>query len=164
VLRIKRHGHLRWQGFHFGSGFDVELTYSKNIRVDGGVIGLTEDYDLTRPLAQFLTLNQDLINERVPLIEAALANYRQFYREECRWKSRVLSYRFLSLVYDHPRNPTGLAESSIEFERDMRVRQLMLGSSAVFHAAYERLRVVTSSELATWWYLFWVSELVVLFV
>jgi len=67
----------------------------------------------------------------------------------------VLTYRFLTYVYDQPRDPTGLAKSSIEFERDLRVRQLMVGSEAVFETAYERLAAVSTSQVATWWYIFW---------
>ena len=158
VLKIKRHGHLIWQDLQWGSGFDVELTYSKTVRVDGGAIGLVEDYDLTQPLARFLSLNRDLIRERVPAIEAALDSYRQHYWKESHWKTRVMTYGFLSSVYDKPRDPIGLAESSIESERDPRVRRLMIGNEAVFRVTYERLSAVTSSRLATWWYIFWVSE------
>jgi hypothetical protein len=160
VLQIKRRGHLIWKGLHLGSGFEVELTYGNNVKADGGIIGLNDDYDLTQPLARFLALNQDLVLDRLRNIEAIIASYRHHHRKECRTKARVLTYRFLSFVYDHPRDPTGLAESSIEFERDMRVRQLMVGNEAVFEAAYQRLSAVSSSELATWWYVFWVNLLV----
>jgi len=134
---------------------DVELTYAKNVRVDGGIIGLTDDYELTPALARFLVLNQDLIPRRLEHIEATLNGYRHYYRRECHKKANVLTYRFLTYVYDQPRDPAGLAKSSIEFERDLRVRQLMVGSEAVFEAAYERLAVVSTSEAATWWYIFW---------
>jgi hypothetical protein len=117
---------------------------------------------LTPPLAKFLALNQDLVLERVRDIEAIIVGYRHHHRKECRAKARILTYRFLSFVYDRPRDPTGLAESSIEFERDMRVRQLMVGNEAVFEAVYQRLSAVSSSELATWWYIFWACLLVMI--
>jgi hypothetical protein len=126
------------------------------VRVDGGIIGLTDDYELTPALSRFLVLNQDLILRRLEHIEATLGGYRQHYRREYRTKANVLTYRFFTHVYDRPQDPTSLAKSSIEFERDLRVRQLMVGSEAVFEAAYERLTVVSTSEAATWWYIFWV--------
>lgn len=124
--------------------------------MDGDLIGVTEDFELTPPLAHFLALNEDLILSRLGKLEALISAYRRHHEKECRHKAHVLSYRFLSHVYDQPRAPTGLAESSIEFERDLRVRQLMLGNEAVFEAAYDRLCAVSTTETATWWYIFWV--------
>ncbi|KAJ6604613.1 hypothetical protein DFH09DRAFT_1123281 [Mycena vulgaris] len=155
VLRIKRRGHLEWDGLQLGSGFDIELNYAKDVRVDGDIIGLNDDFDLTPDLARFIALNQDLIPRRLAHIEETLFNYRRHHRKECRWKSHVLTYRFLTHVFDRPRESSGLAESSIQFERDLRVRQLMVGNEAVFQTAYERLEAVSSTPTATWWYLFW---------
>jgi hypothetical protein len=157
VLRIKRRGHLKWGDLQLGSGFDIELNYAKDVKVDGDIIGLNDDYDLTPDLARFLALNQDLIPRRLEYIEQTLFQYRRHHRKECRWKSHVLTYRFLTHVYDRPRESSGLTESSIQLERDLRVRQLMVGNEAVFQTAYERLQAVSSSPTATWWYLFWVS-------
>ncbi|KAJ7783745.1 hypothetical protein DFH07DRAFT_788969 [Mycena maculata] len=155
VLRIRRRGHLEYDGLQLGSGFEIELNYAKDVKVDGDVIGLNDDYDLTPDLARFIALNQDLIPRRLEHIEETLANYRRHHRKECRWKYHVLTYRFLTHVYDRPRDSTGLAESSIRFERDLRVRQLMVGNEAVFRTAYERLEGVSRTPAATWWYLFW---------
>ena len=156
ILNIKRRGYLVWEGIQLGSGFDVELVYTKNVRLDGGIIGLNDDYDLTGPLAQFLALNHNSIGSQLRHIEAVVTAYREHYKNECRQKVNVLTYRFLTHVYDQPRDPSGLAASSIEFERDLRVRQLMVGSEAVFETTYERLSAVSATEVATWWYLFWV--------
>jgi len=155
VLRIKRRGHLRWEGLQLGSGFSIELHYAKDVQVDGDIIGLNDDYDLTPDLARFIALNQDLIPRRLEYIEEVLASYRRHHRKECRWKSHVLTYRFLTHVYDRPREPPGVAESSIQLERDLRVRELMAGNQAVFQTAYERLEAVSSSSTTAWWYLFW---------
>ncbi|KAJ7038241.1 hypothetical protein C8F04DRAFT_998180 [Mycena alexandri] len=155
VLRIRRHGHLEWEGLPLGSGFEIELHYAKNVQVDGDIIGLNDDYDLTPDLARFLSLNQDLIPRRLQRIEEALHGYRRHHRKESRWKSHVLTHRFLTHVYDQPRESSGLAESSIQFERDLRVRELMVGNEAVFQTSYERLEAVSTSPTATWWYLFW---------
>ncbi|KAI0274852.1 hypothetical protein BC834DRAFT_814779 [Gloeopeniophorella convolvens] len=155
TLNIKRKGYLMWDGLQLGSGFDIELVFDKRVTVDGDVIGINDDYNLTPALAQFLALNHALIHSRLRSLESLLANYRQFCHNECKKKADVLTYRFLSQVYDHPKDPERLAKSSIEQERDLRVRQLLVGSEAAFQTSYDRLLAVSSTELATWWYIFW---------
>ena len=159
ILCIKRQGQLTWQELNLGSGFQVELNYSKRVTVLGEVIGLTKHFDLTPPLARFLELNKQLIDEGLYEIEEKLSGYRRHYRKECLWKRRVLSYRFLAFVYDRPRDPSQLVQSSMENERDPRVRRLMMDSEAVFKTAYNRLAAVSTSEVATWWYIFWVGNM-----
>ncbi len=156
TLSIRRKGYLIWEESQLGSGFDVEIIYDKHVKVDGGVIGINDEYDLTPALAQFLAQNHALIRSRVSGIEALLAGYRQFCQQECRAKTEALTYGFLSRVYDHPRDPEGLAQDSIKHEHDLRVRQLLVGNEAVFRLTYERLVAVSTTELATWWYIFWV--------
>jgi hypothetical protein len=157
VLRVKPRGHLPWQGFQLASGFDVELTYEKNVRVTGENIGLNDDFDLTQPLARFLFLNQDRIHARLQLLETALANYRAHHKKEAHAKHRVLTYRFQSL-YDEPREPKSFSGSAIELESDLRVKQLISGNDTVFQSAYERLSVVSNSQATRWWYIFWVRH------
>lgn len=157
VFHLKHHGHHFWENQNLGSGFEIELVYNKDVKVGGDLIGLNDDYDLTRPLAHFLTLNECLIPGPLSHLEHVLRRYRHHCLKECEWKSDTLTYRFLAMVYDRPREPDGLAQSSIEHERDIRVRQLMLGSEVAFDLAYKRLAHVSTSEVATWWYIFWVS-------
>jgi hypothetical protein len=156
ILRIQRRGHLIWHGAQLGSGFNVELCYTKKIILTGDAIGLNDGHDLTAPLARFLKTNQVLISEKLQFIEESLSSYRRHYGQECRRKHQVLSYRFLSHVYDRPRPPGGLTKSSIEAEHDPRVHRLMSDNEAVFEIAYERLARVSMSEAATWWYILWV--------
>ena len=156
VVRVIPRGHLIWEGLQLGSGFDVRLIYSKDVEVGGDVIGLNDDWDLTVPLARFLRMNQRLIPERLSHIEGIIRNYRRHYLEESRAKSNVLTYRFFTNVYEMPRDPTRLAESSITHEKDIRVRQLMLGCEKILQTTYDRLSAVTTTEAATWWYIFWV--------
>ncbi|KAI0651926.1 hypothetical protein C8Q79DRAFT_997151 [Trametes meyenii] len=155
VFHVKRGGHVQWEGLDLGSGFDVELTYAKQVQVSGAIIGLTDDYEITEPLARFLSMNEQLIPGRLSYIEAVLHNYRRHLRKEREWKRTTLSYRFLTTVYDQPREPRGLSESAIEIEGDLRVRKLMASSVNIFEITYYRLCVVSRSELATWWYIFW---------
>ncbi|KAH9898326.1 hypothetical protein C8Q73DRAFT_395301 [Cubamyces lactineus] len=155
VFHIKRRGHIQWEGLDLGSGFDIELTYAKRVQVGGDIIGLTDDFELTPPLAHFLAMNEHLIPNRLPYIEAILHNYRQHFRRECEWKKETLTYRFLTAVYDQPREPRGLSDSAIALEHDARVRKLMASNVNIFEITYDRLCAVTKTELATWWYIFW---------
>ena len=157
VLRVIPRGHLVWEGLQLGSGFDVRLIYSKDVEAGGDVIGLNDDWDLTVPLARFLRMNQRMIPERLSHIEGIMQSYRKHYLGEARAKSNVLTYRFFTNVYDIPRDPTRLAESTIAHEKDVRVRQLMLGCEKALQTTYDRLSVVTKTEAATWWYIFWVG-------
>jgi hypothetical protein len=157
TLNIKRKGYLMVEGLQLGSGFDVEIIYGKHVKIDGASIGINDEYDLTPKLAQFLSQNHTLIRSRVSGIEALLTDYRHFCQQECRTKAEALSYGFLSQVYDHPMDPEGLAQDSIKHEHDLRVRQLLVGSEAVFRITYERLIAASTTELATWWYIFWVG-------
>lgn len=156
TLNIKRKGYLIWKGLQLGSGFDVEITFDKHVSIDGASIGINDEYDLTPTLARFLAQNHALIHSRMGGIEALLAGYRQFCRQECYKKGDALSYGFLSRVFDHPRDPEGLAQDAIKHEHDLRVRQLLVGNEEAFRITYERLAAVSTTELATWWYIFWV--------
>ena len=156
TLKIRRKGYLIWEGLQLGSGFDVEIVYDKHVRIDGGAIGINDEYDLTSTLARFLDWNHALIHSRVSGIEALLAGYRQSCQRECRGKTDVLTYGFLSRVYDHPRDPEGLAQDSIKHERDLRMRQLLVGNEVAFRITYERLAAVSTTALVTWWYILWV--------
>ncbi|KAI0094840.1 hypothetical protein BDY19DRAFT_879427 [Irpex rosettiformis] len=155
IFRLKRRGLLNWENINFGSGFDVELTYARRVVVTGSVVGLTDDFDLTTQLARFLSLNEELIVEPIEHLEYAIQRYRDSAIYESEKKRDALSYRFLATVYDSPREPTGLAESSIRYEKDLRVRRLLSSSEDIFQITYERLCVAGRSEITAWWYIFW---------
>jgi hypothetical protein len=147
-----------------GSGFAVELTYSKKVVVSGAVFGLDDEYDLTPALARFLQLNERLVPERLAHLEHVLGRYRLHYVREADAKLRALSYRFLSVVYNRPEDVLeledvlALAPRAAEDETDERAKSLLSGreSKLAFAAAYQRLMQVATSETATWWYIFWV--------
>ncbi|KAI0963649.1 hypothetical protein AcW1_000667 [Taiwanofungus camphoratus] len=155
VLNIKRSGRLLWEGVDLGSGFTVELTYAKNVKADGSLIGLTDDYDLTQPLARFFALNEQIIAERLPHVEAVLRGYRHHSRWECLWKEDTLTYRSLTSVYDQPQSAVDVAQTILKSERDLRVRELVVNNETVFEISYARFSAVSNSALATWWYIFW---------
>ncbi|XP_006454307.1 hypothetical protein AGABI2DRAFT_197252 [Agaricus bisporus var. bisporus H97] len=151
-FRIKRRGRLTWDGIEIGSGFDIELRYTKSIKVAGEKIGLGSDFDLTPSLARFLKLNQEQIQRRSQIIEEKLFNYRRFHRRESRWKERVLSYRFLVHVYDHPfPNP----KDEAEFEHDSRVRSMLQDNDKVLADTSVRYHNTARTETTAWWYIFW---------
>lgn len=127
------------------------------MKVGAEVIGLNDDWDLTTPLARFFSINRRLVPQRLEHIEAIMHSYRKYHFEECRAKAYTLSYRFLTYIYDRPRDPTKLAQSSIMYERDPRVRELMLGCEDVLKTTYKRLSAVTGEQVAAWWYIFWVN-------
>ena len=138
-----------------GSGFNIQLKYARDVQVSGDVIGLNDDLDLTTPLAKFLELNRHLISTNIRRVEKVLTGYRHYQRKECRWKRRVLSYQFLSAVYDRPRIFT---PDCVEHEHDIRVRQLVCEHREVLNAVYERFIYVTRTEASAWWYIFWVRS------
>jgi hypothetical protein len=92
--KYQRKGYLIWDGLQLGSGFDVKIMYDKRVSIDGGIIGINDEYDLTPALARFLALNHSLIHSRVGGIEDLLAGYRQFCQQECNNKGRGSDIRF----------------------------------------------------------------------
>lgn len=157
VFTIQRNGSLVWKAIDLGSGFNAKLTYDKNVQVDGSVIGLTSDFELTPILAKFLSLNRRLINERTMSTEALIDDYRRSLRNESQSKVDLLSYHFLCSVYSSPKDMDQLTNVLSE-ERNIKLREMFVGHEAAILAANERMTFVSRSEVATWWYLFWVRD------
>ncbi|CCL99035.1 uncharacterized protein FIBRA_01044 [Fibroporia radiculosa] len=155
TFSIKRRGQLLWEGADFGSGFGVELSYTKNVKIDGSAIGLTDDFDLTRPLARFLAMNELLITDQVSYIESIIRSYRHHYWRECQWKMDTLTYQFLTAVYNHPAQADQTTKTVLRMEHDPRVNQLMTSNETILAITYERYSAVSASELGAWWYIFW---------
>lgn len=139
-----------------GSGFNLELVYTKDVCFNGEIIGLTEDFDLTPPLARFLSMNRELIHRRLGALDAVLNDYRIHHEEECRHKRDTLTYAFLTNVYDRPQHFAEVVKWATGHEKDLRIGQLVLASEEALSKAYERSVVVAETEAATWWYIFWV--------
>ena len=140
-----------------GSGFEVQLTYSRQVKRDGDVIELDDDFELTPALSEFLLLNRDLINHRSAHFEQLLKAYRRELRKDFDNKAKTLTYRFLADVYNHPARPEDVAKIVEKQEPNLKVRDILLSREDAFLAASERMELVTSSDVATWWYLLWVS-------
>ncbi|GJJ08808.1 hypothetical protein Clacol_003027 [Clathrus columnatus] len=154
VFTIQRNGTLVWKTIDLGSGFNVKLTYDKNVQVDGSVIGLTSDFQLTPILARFLSLNQRLIRERTMSAEALIDDYRHSLQTESQSKIDSLSYQFLCSVYGSPKDMHKLTDVLSE-ERNIKLREMFIENESAIVAANERLMIVSRSEAETWWYLFW---------
>jgi len=159
VFELKRRGTQFIEGFPLGSGFDIQLTYAHKVQLDGDILGLNDDFDLSPLLAKFLHMNQHLINDRIEVVESALWRYRKTARKEARRKRKALSYGFTTEVWNWPAPPDEAAKTVEGLERDLRVRHLILEREDALLAAKERMDGVGQSEIATWWYLFWVRLL-----
>ena len=155
-LSIVHSGYLVWDGLQLGSGFGLKLRYARGVSYDGSIFGVNAEFDLTDGLAKFLTLNHKAISIRLPEINRKLSEYRRHYSQEFKRKVDSLSYGFLVYVYNRPMDSSGLAKDVIRKEKSPRVRQLLAGSALVFDVTFERLSAVSTSEVAVWWYLFWV--------
>ena len=83
---------------------------------------------------------------------------RRHYAQLFKKKADTLSYQFLMRVHNCPQDPAALAKAVAEQEPDIRVRQLLAGCDIVFQTTYERLAAVSSTQVAAWWYIFWVSN------
>jgi hypothetical protein len=150
---------LLWQGSSFASGFTLELKYNRRVRLGGDAIGLSDDFDMTPQLAHFFTLNGPLLESQLPSLQTALADYRYHHHQECIAKSDVLSYGFLTHMYEEPRGWAQRDITKAAEGRDEQVFKLLRDNAVILHNAYLRFTTVTSCEARTWWYLFWVRFL-----
>jgi hypothetical protein len=114
VFSIRRRGSLLWKGVQLGSGFDVQLTYTPDVQVDGTAIGVDDDFDLTPQLARFLTLNRELIHDSLHRINSVIRDYRRQTRRAARAKHDTLTYEFLSTIYCNHQDPHNLTKELVE--------------------------------------------------
>lgn len=158
VFTIKHHGIQYWKDLPFGSGFDIEMVYTEDIKITGDAIGLNEGIEMTPDLAKFLRLNRHLIQLRLGEIEERMEEYREFCRQEAELKQQTLSYEFLTLVYNWPLQRFEIIKAVEQNERDLRVRDMFASSSDALDMTSQRMQVTSRSEITVWWYLFWVSQ------
>jgi hypothetical protein len=155
VFSLKTHGILFWKGLPLGSGFDIELTYTKDIRLDADAIGVEDDMEISSNLAKFLHLNRDLVQARLDIILTSLEEYRRESRKQNKLKQKTLSYHFLTSVYNWPLRPVEVVQAIEKHESDQRVRDLFAANGAAIKMAAQRMDTVGRSEINVWWYLFW---------
>ncbi|KIM22943.1 hypothetical protein M408DRAFT_269120 [Serendipita vermifera MAFF 305830] len=155
VFSLKYRGSQFWKDLPLGSGFDIELSYTKDIRLDGDAIGIEHDMGMTSTLAKFLHLNRDLVHTRLESLLAGLDEYRRETRKQMRLKQKTLSYHFLAHVYNWPLRPAQVVKAVEQYESDLRVRDLFAANDASLAMVTQRMDIVGRSEITVWWYLFW---------
>jgi hypothetical protein len=155
----------------FASGFHVTLDYSDGRRqdpegitrvrellvVDASLaIGLHDDFQPTAALLHFLRDNAALVEARVAGVQEALQAYRSSFAAEASAKQAVLSYAFLTDIFDAP--GLSLAELRRAFSRAACarvVRELPRRYPASVALLYERMQHLQVSEVHRWWWLYW---------
>jgi hypothetical protein len=141
---------------NLASGFQVRLDYSKDVHVDGSVIGLENDFDLTPSLAKFLMANKTAVDQGIQQFSKALDAYRSQLREEMELKEEVMGYNFLTALYDNPMEFDEVLEKSGTCGKH--VYEVLKDERESLTVALERLRDVSRDDVCTWWYLFWVRS------
>lgn len=160
VFSIKHRGIQYWRDLALGSGFDIEMIYTKKIQLDADAIGLDDEMDMTPTLAKFLYLNRHLVQERLEIVQEGLEEYRAHCRHEAELKQKTLSYEFLTQVYNWPLQHLEVIKAVEKSESDLRVRNLFAASQDSLDLATQRMQVTGRSEITVWWYLFWVRFIV----
>ncbi len=171
VLKIKRRRDNFYAGYNYNSGFDVTIVYEEGRRQDpqgisrvrkklevgaSRAFGLQDDCELTAQLAQFMRDNERLIRHRLGAIGDLLTNYRDRFYLEALEKTRVLSYAFLTDVFNRPElSPAELIVALRQSGSCKKVARLSSDYQAAITVLYERLQHVRRSPVHQWWWLFW---------
>jgi hypothetical protein len=160
---IQRRGKLLFDDYiDLGSGFEIRIKYSSKVTVDGSVIGLSTEFVLTPMLATFFALNEHLIRSNLQQLSDALRRCREHLRLEAMSKRDVLSYLFLSEIYEVPASPQDLVGRVKALERDITGTVTEMLQDGLQQGALtgvdERMKYVTRSSVTVWWYLFWVQH------
>ncbi|KDN51310.1 hypothetical protein K437DRAFT_221651 [Tilletiaria anomala UBC 951] len=171
ILRISHRQRSDFAGYNFSSGFRVTITYYEGQRQDpagltrvrkqvevhaSSAFGLHDDFEMTPHLIQFFRDNEHIIRSRLPVIDDVLANYRRHFYCEAREKERVLSYAFLTDIFDNVQLTP--AELMLALRRSgccRDVRRLSSEYQAAVTVLYERMCAVNRSLVHRWWWLFW---------
>lgn len=157
VFELKHQGVQFWHDLDLGSGFEVQLTYSKKVKLDGTAIGLDHDIDMNPTLAKFLSFNRHLIQTRSTELSLHFQDYRKHSRKEVDSKHQVLSYHFLTMIYNWPSRAKNVITIIDENEPNEQVRHLFSANQSSLDVANERMKATGRSEVTVWWYLLWVS-------
>ncbi|GAA6010574.1 hypothetical protein JCM11491_002978 [Sporobolomyces phaffii] len=173
TIEIRRNSELAWRGYNYSSGFDLTVEWRDGVGVDANdhakvksdfklVLSGTEsgivstDFTLTSPLSLLLRDNRNLVEQRFHLVEAAIDRRRRFFADEADNKRKTLSYEFLMSIFSE----TDLSISELDArlrqsETNERIRNLVGDYPTTFTALQERMKAVTASRVASWWYVVW---------
>ncbi|CAG8515043.1 15568_t:CDS:2 [Rhizophagus irregularis] len=162
ILSIQRHKRSKWSNnYNMNPGFKITVSYvdiqSPNERVVGhDVLGITEDFQMTSQLKKLFSDNKETVHIGLAEIQKLMEEYRQYYRDETKWKEETLSYGFFINVYDNPSIPLeSLPALLITTEENQLIQSLPESEYPSLIYLYERMRVVNLSRVHQWWYLFW---------
>ncbi|CAI2173655.1 2335_t:CDS:2 [Funneliformis geosporum] len=164
ILSIQRkHGSL-WNGHDLNPGFKVTITYSepgpKESKcphlVTQEVIGITEDFKMTNQLEKLFGDNYKLVEMGLDQIQTTMNDYRQYYRDESRSKEESLTYGFYINIFNNPSIPLeALPSVLLNTEENQHVQSIPEHEYPTIVYLYERMRIVHTSRVHQWWYLFW---------
>ncbi|CAG8671200.1 16927_t:CDS:2, partial [Funneliformis mosseae] len=164
ILSIQRkHGSL-WNGHDLNPGFKVTITYSepgpKESKcphiVTQEVIGITEDFQMTNQLEKLFGDNYKLVEMGLDQIQTTMNDYRQYYRDESRSKEESLTYGFHINIFNNPSIPLeALPSVLLTTEENQHVQSIPEHEYPTIIYLYERMRIVHTSRVHQWWYLFW---------
>ena len=118
-------------------------------------IGLTSDYVLSPGLATLFKNNKDLLDEKIPRMEAKLAAHRHFFAREAAWKRHVLTYRFLIDIYGNDQLDNKILEEALQNEQDEHVRMMVQNHRGAITFLRERMNGTSRDVVTQWWYVLW---------
>jgi len=169
LLSIQRNKRSKWHDHNMNPGFKVTISYMNQCyetnsisqplheRIIGhDVLGITDDFQMTYQLQKLFSDNQKVVQKSLVQVQKVMDEYRQYYRDEARWKEEVLSYGFFVNIYDNPSVPLeALPALLITTEENKLVQAIPESEYPSLIYLYERMRVINSSRVHQWWYLFW---------
>ncbi|GAA5976071.1 hypothetical protein JCM5350_000303 [Sporobolomyces pararoseus] len=171
AVKIKRNSSFFWQGYNYSSGFEVtfewkggkgigigkngKLSTDFELTLPGNQCGMIHsDFSLTLPLATLFKNNRHIIEQRLPLIEEAIVRHRNYFAKEFESKRQTLSYDFLFTIFAENTLSIEELDSNLgKVEKNEKVKNLIKNHSTSFNCLQERMKLVTSSKVRTWWYI-----------
>ncbi|RIA81350.1 hypothetical protein C1645_700902 [Glomus cerebriforme] len=161
ILSIQRNKRSKWNNYNMNPGFKITVSYvdvqTPNEQVVGhDILGITNDFQMTHQLQKLLFDNQETVQIGLIEIQKIMEEYRQYYRDETRWKEETLTYGFFINIYDNPSIPLeSLPALLITTEENQLVQSIPESEYPSIIYLYERMRIVNLSRVHQWWYLFW---------
>lgn len=170
TLEIERNSVVRWRGYNYASGFGVVIKcrdgqglsgdgtriYQQRLTIDAEAIGIPPDFSLSEGLINLFKFNYELVQERLPGVEAKLKAHRSHFGEEMKWKEETLSYGFLlNVLAESDLNLEELDRVLREGEKEGKVKELVGRYRASLILLEERMAFVSGSLVLQFWYTLW---------